>query len=192
MRMINYIVSGLPRSGTSMLMQMLKAGGMPVATEEKREADENNPKGYLEIEGIIDRLRENPDLIFRYTGQAIKIIAYGLQYLPPGDYKIIYIERDIEEVLDSIEKMIGKKDTERDKTRKSFTRLNEKIKKEINSRGDIEVLMVNYNDVIQHPEENAKKIYEFIGIQSLDVDKMIYSVDKNLYRQRRVVQGKNE
>ena len=192
MRMINYIVSGLPRSGTSMLMQMLKAGGMPVVTEEKREADENNPKGYLEIEGIIDRLRENPDLIFRYTGQAIKIIAYGLQYLPPGDYKIIYIERDIEEVLDSIEKMIGKKDTERDKTRKSFTRLNEKIKKEINSRGDIEVLMVNYNDVIQHPEENAKKIYEFIGIQSLDVDKMIYSVDKNLYRQRRVVQGKNE
>ncbi|RLF35178.1 MAG: nucleotide pyrophosphatase [Thermoplasmata archaeon] len=192
MRMINYIVSGLPRSGTSMLMQMLKAGGMPVATDEKREADENNPKGYLEIEGIIDRLRENPDLIFRYTGQAIKIIAYGLQYLPPGDYKIIYIERDIEEVLDSIEKMIGKKDTERDKTRKSFTRLNEKIKKEINSRGDIEVLMVNYNDVIQHPEENAKKIYEFIGIQSLDVDKMIYSVDKNLYRQRRVVQGKNE
>jgi len=190
--MINYIVSGLPRSGTSMLMQMLKAGGMPVATDEKREADENNPKGYLEIEGIIDRLRENPDLIFRYTGQAIKIIAYGLQYLPPGDYKIIYIERDIEEVLDSIEKMIGKKDTERDKTRKSFTRLNEKIKKEINSRGDIEVLMVNYNDVIQHPEENAKKIYEFIGIQSLDVDKMIYSVDKNLYRQRRVVQGKNE
>ncbi|HEC89870.1 MAG TPA: nucleotide pyrophosphatase, partial [Thermoplasmatales archaeon] len=108
----NYIVSGLERSGTSMLMQALYAGGFPIAFDESRKPDENNPKGYFELEGgkIINRLMEGAFPFEKYRGIFIKITAYGLKFLPTGRYKVIYSERDIEEILDSMEKMMGGKD----------------------------------------------------------------------------------
>ena len=122
-----YIVSGLPRSGTSMIMQALEAGGFPVATDGKRQPDESNPKGYLEIDSIINKLKDNPDFIFNFEDKVVKVIAYGIQYLPSGSYRVIYVERDIDEVLDSMEKMIGAKDEGRSGTREAFIRLNDKM-----------------------------------------------------------------
>ncbi len=88
----NYIVSGLERSGTSMLMQILKAGNLPIAFDNSRPADENNPKGYYELEGgkIINKLMNKSFPLDSYKGKFIKITAYGLKFLPPGKYKIIY------------------------------------------------------------------------------------------------------
>jgi len=184
---INYIVSGLERSGTSMVMQILLAGGAPVAFDNSRLTDQNNPKGYYELEGgkIINKLMDGTFPLDQYKGKFIKITSYGLKYLPAGKYKIIYSERNIEEILDSMEKMADIKDTERDETRESFIKLNSMIKNYIRDREDVEVLLVNYNNILSDPSTNIKKIYDFLDLADINLEKMIDAVDKKLYRQRR-------
>jgi len=184
---INYIISGLERSGTSMLMQILQAGGAPIAFDHLRPIDQNNPKGYYELEGgkIINKLMDGTFPLNKYKGRFIKITSYGLKYLPQGNYKIIYSERNIEEILDSMEKMIDIKDEEREKTKESFMKLNDLIKNLIRNREDMDVLLVNYNDIVSNPSSNIKKIYNFLNLKDIDLEKMISSVDKTLYRQRR-------
>ena len=184
---INYIVSGLERSGTSLLMQILRAGGIPTSFSDSRPADENNPKGYYELEGgkVIDRLTDGTFPLDEFKGKFIKITAYGLKFLPPGKYKIIYSERNIEEILDSMEKMIGKKDNNREETRKTFIKLNNIIRNQIQDREDIEVIIINYNEIISNPKDNINKMLYFLGVSGEILGKMVDVVDNRLYRQRR-------
>ncbi|ENO11886.1 sulfotransferase family protein [Thermoplasmatales archaeon SCGC AB-539-C06] len=183
---INYIISGLERSGTSMLMQILHAGGVPVSFDDSRLSDQSNPKGYYELAGgkIINKLRDGTLPLEDYKGKFVKITAYGLKYLPKGNYRIIYSERNIEEILDSMEKMAGIKDKDREETREAFIKLNHLIKKQITSRDDMEVLLVNYNTILSNPRENIKKIQGFLVLLEDVIDKMIKVVDDKLYRQR--------
>lgn len=186
---LNYIVSGLERSGTSLLMQMLHSGGVPVAFDSRsRPADENNPRGYYELEGgkIINNLMKGTFTFEKYRGKFIKITAYGLKFLPPGNYKIIYSLRNIEEILDSMEKMAKIKDVNREETKALFLKLNEMIRQRINHRDDIDVLFVNYNDVLTSPKKNIKKMCDFIGMPGIDTARMRKAVDKSLYRNRRM------
>lgn len=184
---INYIVSGLERSGTSMVMQILLAGGVETSFDNSRSPDESNPKGYYELEGgkIINKLIDGTFPLNEHRGKFIKITAYGMKYLPLGNYKIIYSERNIEEILDSMEKMANIEDTNRDETRESFIKLNSMIKDYIRDREDVEVLLVNYNEILSNPSTNVKKIYDFLDLADVDLEKMIETVDKKLYRQRR-------
>jgi hypothetical protein len=184
---INYIVSGLERSGTSMMMQILNAGELPMAFDSSRQPDENNPKGYYELEGgkIINKLMGGSFSFDKHKGEFVKITAYGLKYLPPGNYKIIYMERNIEEILDSMEKMAGIKDENRPETRKSFLKLNQMIKNFIANRDDVKVLYVNYNEMASSPEHSIRIIVSFLNLSDANLDKMVQSIDKKLYRQRR-------
>ncbi|MBN1224510.1 MAG: sulfotransferase domain-containing protein [Candidatus Aminicenantes bacterium] len=185
---VNYIVSGLERSGTSMLMQILHAGGIPMAFDhDSRPPDDDNPKGYFELEGgkIISKLMNREFPLDRFKGTFVKITAYGLKFLPPGKYKVIYSQRNIEEILDSMEKMAKIKDEERDETRRVFTKLNDMIVNRIDAREDIDVLHVSYNEIMKNPKENIKKIYDFLGDEDIDLDTMISAVDEKLYRKRR-------
>ena len=183
----NYIVSGLERSGTSMLMQILSAGDIEISFDHSRKPDDNNPRGYFELNGgkVINSIIKGDFEFDKYKAKFIKITAYGLKFLPLGKYKIIYCERNIEEVLDSMEKMTGMKDRNREDTKKSFIALNTMIKKEINNRKDTEILYIDYNDILVDPEKNIKKILNFLNLSYLNLDKMITVVDKNLYRQRK-------
>ncbi|UCH72140.1 MAG: sulfotransferase domain-containing protein [Thermoplasmatales archaeon] len=183
----NYIISGLERSGTSMLMQMVNSCGIPTCFDESRPADENNPKGYYELEGgkIINKLIADSLPIEKYKGKFIKITAYGIKYLPPGKYKIIYSERNIEEILDSMEKMIGEKDKNRDETRSTFVKLNNTIKKYIRNREDIEFILVDYNKILKNPKNNIRKIIKFLDLPVDFLSKMMNAVDNKLYRQKR-------
>jgi len=186
---VNYIVSGLERSGTSMLMQIMHAGGLPMAFDHSsRPPDDDNPRGYFELEGgkIISRLMDQTFPLENYKGKFIKITAYGLKFLPPGRYKIIYSQRNIEEILDSMEKMAKIKDTERDDTRIVFTKLNNMIIQLIDDREDVDVLHVNYNAIVAEPEENIKNIRDFLDAEDIDFEKMLSVVDKKLYRKRRI------
>lgn len=185
---VNYIVSGLERSGTSLLMQILKAGDIPIEFDDSRPSDENNPKGYYELHKgkIINHLIEGDFPFNNYKGKFIKITSYGLKFLPPGNYTIIYSERNIEEILDSMEKMAKINDKDRKETKKAFIKLNNMIKKQLKNRGDIKVLFVNYNDILSDPKKNIKKIQTFLHISDVDTDKMIKTVDNKLYRQRRI------
>lgn len=184
----NYIVSGLERSGTSMMMQILISGGAPVAYNETRKADAHNPKGYYELEGgkIINTLMNGTFPMDEYKGKVIKITAYGLSYLPTDrKYKIIYMERNLDEVLDSMEKMSQVIDEDREQTKQSFKKLNEKVKKELSTKENIEVLFVIYNELLKDPHPHILKICQFIGLYQFDTEKMISVVDRKLYRQRR-------
>jgi len=183
----NYIVSGLERSGTSMLMQILKAGNVPVAFDDSRKPDKNNPKGYYELEGgkIINRLMDNSFPFEKYKGQFIKITAYGLKFLKEGKYSIIYSERNIEEILDSMEKMAQITDENREETKDVFLKLNNMIKKQIIEREDTECLFVNYNEILSNPSENIKEIHNFLKLPKENLDDMINVIDKKLYRHRR-------
>jgi hypothetical protein len=184
----NYIVSGLERSGTSMMMQMLASGGVPIAYNEARKADVNNPKGYFELEGgkIINALMKGEFPLQDYTGKFIKITAYGLLYLPvERHYKIIYMERNLDEVLDSMEKMTRIVDKKRNETKQSFLKLNEKVKQDLMTKKTIDVLVISYNDALKDPRPTVEKICAFIGPYEFDIEKMVSIVDKQLYRQRR-------
>jgi hypothetical protein len=169
-----------------MLMQALQAGGLSVAQDGIRKPDENNPKGYLEVESIIDKLRDDPEFVFNFEEKVLKVIAFGLQYLPRGNYKVVYMDRNIEEVLDSMEKMMDAKDKERAGTKLAFIKLNEKTKTDISQRDDMDVLFVNYNEILSDPAEQLGKVHRFFGDKNLDLAKMLEAVDSQLYRQKRV------
>src|SRR6185295_15833711 len=89
------VVSGLPRSGTSMAMKMLEAGGLPVVTDGRRSADEDNPRGYYEDERVKDLYREGDKTWVRESrGKAIKVISFLLKSLPPdNNYKVLFMHR---------------------------------------------------------------------------------------------------
>jgi len=184
----NYIVSGLERSGTSLVMQILQAGGVPCAFDTaSRPPDDNNPRGYFELEGgkIISRLRDGTLPLADYRGRFIKITAYGLKFLPPGNYRVVYTERSIEEVLDSMEVMTGEKDPNRAETRASFVKLNELIKGLINGRADVNVLYVRYNAIVRDPAAEVRRMADFVGAPGIDKAAMTAAVDEKLYRKRR-------
>jgi len=184
------IVSGLPRSGTSMMMQMLYAGGFPLLTDEKREADADNPRGYFEFDQA-KSLRTDNSWLPEAEGKAVKIVAQLLPFLPLQlKYRIIFMERDIDEVLASQRKMLERQDRSggnisNERLEKLFARQLQQIKKLLADR-NIPVLYVAHQDALQHTAEIAARVKEFIG-EDLDEQAMANIVDLNLYRQR---QGK--
>lgn len=179
----NYIVSGLERSGTSLLMQILEAGGFPVVYDDKRKADIHNPKGYYEVEGgkIISSL-ENGGIDFKqYFGKALKITSYGLVYLPPGNYKVIYIERDLNEIVLSMDKM-AESPIDRKEMAEALFKLNENSKYLLDNSKDIKVLYIQHRNLFTNPDTELKKISEFVG--GIDIEKAKSVIDQKLYRNR--------
>lgn len=180
---INYIVSGLERSGTSLMMQMLHKGGLPVAFDDSRTADENNPRGYYELEGgkIINCLMDGTFDLRSYRGHIIKVTAYGLKYLPKANYKIIYMMRNIGEVLKSMQKMGADIDEEKD--RMLFGKLNRVSFELMHGRDDMEYIRANYRDLIADPRREMESVGRFIG-ETVDVDTAIEAVEPSLYRNK--------
>ena len=180
---VNYIVSGLERSGTSLMMRILQMGGLPVAFDESRPADENNPHGYFELEGgkIINSLMDGTIDIQSYRGYIIKVTAYGLQYLPEANYRIIYMMRNINEVLKSMQKMGA--DIVEEKDRVLFNKLNRISLELMRSRDDIEYITVNYRDLIDEPVGQIERLSGFLNV-SFDVNAAVRAVDPDLYRNR--------
>lgn len=183
----NYIVSGFERSGTSMMMQVLAAGGVPIAYDDTRRKDQHNQNGYFELYGgkIINKLIDNTLSLSAFHGKFIKITAYGLLHLPVGKYKIIYLQRNIEEILDSMECMMQSMDYHRIETRQSLQKLNSKLLHDLSQREDLHWIQMNYNSIIEDPVTNIQKIKNFIGPYCFDTNAMIQAVDKKLYRQRK-------
>lgn len=171
-----------------MLMQILHAGGVPMAFDNStRPPDENNPRGYFELEGgkIINKLMEETFSLEDFKGQFIKITAYGLKFLTPGHYRVIYSERNIEEILDSMEKMARIEDTSRSDTREVFIKLNKMIKDLILNRDDMDVLLVNYNQILKNPKDSIQKIHDFLNSADFGLEEMLSCIDQKLYRKRR-------
>lgn len=179
------IVSGLPRSGTSMMMQMLAAGGLELFTDNERKADESNQKGYYEHEAV-KNLANNKAWLPQTDGKVVKIIAQLLEHLPLNyRYKIIFMERDLDEVVTSQQKMLsrlGKKENSPTDLGHIFDSSVRNIKEWIAEQANIDVIYVNYADVIEDPASETKRINEFLG-GKLEELKMKKAVDAGLRRE---------
>jgi tetratricopeptide (TPR) repeat protein len=183
------IVSGLPRSGTSMLMQMLEAGGLPIFTDKERTADENNPKGYYEHEAV-KALKRNKTWLPDANGKVVKVIANLLQHLPMNyRYQVIFMERDVIEIVSSQQKMLVregkrvKEDVLPMNLVKQYEQTLEKVKKWAEERPNVEILYVPHKEAIENPFMQAMMINDFLS-GSLPVEEMAQVVDASLYRER--------
>jgi predicted AlkP superfamily phosphohydrolase/phosphomutase/tetratricopeptide (TPR) repeat protein len=184
------VVTGLPRSGTSMFMQMLAAGGMSVLTDGMREPDEDNPRGYLEFDPVKNLLKDATWLLGG-RGRAVKIVAPLLGALPPGlPCRIILIERDLEEVLDSQERMLVRRKQplpatpqRRKLLRDEYGRTLARVKESLAKRPSTELLVTAYRAAIADAWGVAEKVNDFLG-GGLDVAKMAAAIEPALHRNR--------
>ena len=184
-----YVVSGLPRSGTSMMMQMLEAGGLSIFTDEERTADESNPKGYYEHEAV-KSLARNKKWLPQAEGKVVKVIANLLPHLPPSHrYKIIFMERNLHEILASQRKMLkrlGKsirEDTYPTGLMLEYERQLKKVKQWASRSSNVEICYLQHSDVITQPFVQALQVNEFMDWQLLP-ELMAQAVDAGLHRER--------
>lgn len=178
------VVSGLPRSGTSMMMQMLNKGGLDVLTDEKREADISNPKGYFEYEPVMS-IHKNNVWLKEARGKSVKIVAPLLKHLDVQyRYKIIFMTRDLNEVVKSQQVMIGRSPEELPvKLLDAFKRQLKKVEVWKDSEPGVELMYLDYKDVLNNPEGAVDKVESFIGVK-LNKDKMLSCIDRSLYRNK--------
>jgi hypothetical protein len=181
------IVSGLPRSGTSLMMQMLDAGGLEVVTDHIRSADPDNPRGYYELERV-KKIKEDKSWLPATRGKVFKMISQLLYDLPASEcYRIIFMERDFAEMLASQEKMLqrlGRQGAPPEQIRRSYTLHLERLRDWVGLQANMQTLYVSYNELVEQPHEQALRINDFLG-GTLNVPAMSRAVDPSLYRQRR-------
>ena len=181
------VVSGLPRSGTSLLMQMLKAGGLPVLSDGLRVADEDNPRGYFEWEPA-KRLTREPELIRMAEGKAVKIVSSLLWALPPGyEYRVLYMERPLAEVAASQVAMIrrhgGAAPLEGEALVRALAAHQQQVLALVRQIPGVALCTVRYHDVLADPFQQARRIADFLAMP-LDCEPMARQADRRLYRQR--------
>ncbi len=182
------VVTGLPRSGTSMMMQMLDRGGLPILTDGKREADDDNPRGYYELEAAT-RLRSDDTWVVGAAGKGVKLVAQLLHRLPLSQsYRVIFMQRDLDEVLASQNVMLDR--LGRQGTSQSSEQLQSAYRQQISRakhwlamRG-VPVLFVDYRGALDDPRATADALAAFVG-DDLDAEAMTDAVEKRLYRQRK-------
>ncbi len=184
------VVSGLPRSGTSMMMKMLEAGGIPPITDELREADEDNPKGYYEFERVKQMDQGDTTWVVDARGKVVKVISALLKHLPPAEqYRVVFVRRHMPEILASQRKMLIRRGEDPDKMDDAqMAMLFEKHLKQVdewmNNQPNFRLLYVHYSDILADPRPQITAINNFLG-GNLDVEAMALAVDPQLYRNRR-------
>lgn len=182
------IVSGLPRSGTSMMMKLLEAGGLQIMTDNLRLADEDNPKGYYELEQV-KALRDGDDTwISDAPGKVVKVISSLLEYLPASyQYKVIFMRRDISEILASQKQMLIRRGepSEGDdrKMAENFQEHLKRVRVWLANQSNMEVLYVDYNALMRDPAPHVKAVADFLGLQD-HLPAMLAVPDASLYRQK--------
>ncbi|MFO0970280.1 MAG: sulfotransferase [Gemmataceae bacterium] len=183
------IVSGLPRSGTSVMMQLLSAGGIAPLTDNLRVADTDNPRGYYEFERA-KKIKEDAAWLPDARGKVVKMVSQLLYDLPASErYRILFMERDLDEVITSQEKMLtrlGRTAAPREQIRHSYTLHLNRLRRWLGEQPNFAVLPVRYAALVARPEEEARLVHDFLGGR-LNVVAAIAAVDPSLYRNRATV-----
>lgn len=184
------VVSGLPRSGTSMAMRMLELGGVETVTDGERTADEDNPRGYWEDERVKDLGKEGIDKTWLRDsrGRAVKIISFLLKDLPPdNNYKVLLMRRDLEEVLASQKKMLARRGEESSTDDARMRELWEshlwRVGYLLKHQPHFEWIDLDYTAVLNDAVKQAQRIAEFLRMD-LDPGRMAAAVEQQLYRNR--------
>jgi hypothetical protein len=182
------IVSGLPRSGTSLMMQMLAAGGVSPLTDDLRVPDDSNPRGYFEFEPV-KRLRADQSWLDQARGRAIKIIHLLVRELPVDGrfkYRVILMKRPMEEILASQKVMLerqGKMSADNAVLAKVYQSQLSQLEQWLGTQPHFAALSVSYHDLVENPRAAAEKIDIFLD-GGLSVEAMANAVDPMLHRQR--------
>ncbi len=185
-----YIVSGLPRSGTSMMMKMLEVGGLRILTDNIRTADDDNLQGYYEFERVKQLKEGDVDWLKDAGGSVVKVISALLEHLPVGQqYKVIFMEREMMEILSSQRKMLERRGkpgnpAEDGKFAELYGKHLDKIKNWLAHQTNMEILYIHYNEMVKQPVEYAAKVAEFLGAP-MDVKAMGEVPQVQFYRQRK-------
>ncbi len=180
------VVSGLPRSGTSLLMQMLAAGGLEPFTDSERPADEDNPRGYYE-HAAVKRLANDNEWLSAAVGKAIKIVAPLLRHVPADvPCRVVFVDRDLDEVLSSQATMLARRGQQgsslpTERLRRVYETQLSAIHAMLAKRSGTDVLRIRYAEVVKDPSAAALRLAEFLG-SGLDVNSMAAAVDASLYR----------
>lgn len=183
------IVSGLPRSGTSMMMKMLEAGGLEALTDNIRTADEDNPKGYFEFERV-KQIENDKAWLEDARGRVVKLISALLKHLPPSyNYKVIFMRRAMPEILASQRQMLIRRGeppdaVPDDKMAAMFQKHVAQVESWLAAQPNIQTMYVSYNEVMKDARPHAELVNRFLG-NTLKVDAMVGVADAALYRQRR-------
>ncbi len=184
------VVSGLPRSGTSMMMKMLDAAALPIMTDNERAADEDNPKGYFEYARVKD-LKDEADKswVREARGQVLKVISHLLETLPDENfYRVILVRRDFAEIIASQNKMLERRGEENqvaDSTvKEAYIRHLVDIRYMVRRRPNFEMIEVQFMQAMEAPRIFATDVNKFLG-GNLDVESMMAVVDLELYRNRK-------
>lgn len=181
------VVSGLPRSGTSLVMQMLQAGGHPILCDDQRPADADNPRGYLEY-AKVRTLERDATWLAEADGRAVKVVSPLLTRLATGfDYRVIFVRRDLHEVVQSQEQMLRRRNQpvgpDSAAMIQHFERHLNAISDFLSKRQDMQVLNCQHAHLIREPLAVAYQITEFLE-RTMDVGRMVGVIDPGLYRQR--------
>jgi hypothetical protein len=181
------IVSGLPRSGTSMMMNILTAGGIQALTDGERSPDESNPRGYFELEKVKHMGRDR-SFLRDAVGKAVKVVSPLLKHLPPEySYRVIFMERNTHEVLASQRQMMIKRGElvpdDDEEMAAIYARHLQDVKSWLSLQPNMKVIYVSYNEVLETPRVYVDNINRFLG-NGLDAAAMLEAVDRSLYRQR--------
>lgn len=185
---ITVVVSGLPRSGTSVMMQILEAAGIEILTDRIRVSDDDNLKGYYEVEAV-KKLYEDQSCLKDAPGKAVKVIAELLKYLPTDQkYKIIFMNRNLNEVLASQKQMLIRKGKPTggisdERLAELYRKHLSQVKTWLEKQQGISSLYVNHNELMINPTKVIAEINQFLG-GTFDEERMLSVIDKKLYRQR--------
>lgn len=182
------VVSGLPRSGTSMMMKLLSEGGLLPVTDALRSADEDNPEGYYELETVKQMAAGNVDWLSDAGGKVVKVISALLEYLPSEYlYKVIFMEREISEILASQRKMLVRRNKESQvddaEMEAQFRKHLSVVKPWLARQANMDVTYINYNALMSDPEPLCRRVVEFTG-HSLNLERMLLVPKGDLYRNR--------
>jgi hypothetical protein len=181
------VVTGLPRSGTSLMMQMLAAGGIPPLTDNVRGPDESNPRGYFEFEPV-KRLRSDQSWLEQSRGHAVKIVHLLVRELPIDSrlqYRVILMRRNMREILASQRVMLerqGKKSADETLLAEGYRAQLRELERWLQHK-QFATLTIDHGDLIRNPRGAAVKIDKFLD-GNLNIDEMTKVVDPALYRQR--------
>lgn len=183
------VVSGLPRSGTSLMMRMLEAGGIPVMVDNLRTADTDNPNGYYELERVKKLPAGDTEWLMEARGKVVKIISFLLNTLPAEhQYRIVFMDRALPEVLASQQKMLVHRDEATDelsdeKATELFTAHLAQTKGWLSEQSNIEVFFMDYGKLVHSPAAHVARLDDFFN-GMLDVAAMMEVIDPDLYRNR--------
>lgn len=182
-----YVVSGLPRSGTSMMMRMLALGGATLLADGRRIADRDNPRGYYELDAVKATARD-ASWTRDAPGRVVKVVSALLPHLPPAlRYRVVFLRRNLDQVVRSQRAMLDRLAPELAQSdaaaRRALGDHLVEIEAWLETAAHMQVLGVSYERVLADPEPQVQRIVRFLELD-LDVPAMLRAIEPGLQRQR--------